>query len=265
MIAAARRRDRGARARRREAWTRAAVDRDGSTGCWSRAWPRSLRRGGPRGRRLGLRWARPPAAPACGVFLLRACAGAASGGCCALAAWRAGATAGSAVLTPQRAICWRSSPPAPACRLPVRRLPRRSRSASRATRACRRSRRRRPSAPKTAGRGALLPAGPGGAARRRRSAVARAAATSGGAASAGSSSPSACSASPSILLVDLPAGLDAGAQASRFAGATAVLDDGFYAELAGGRARAGLLRRTAPTMRGRAEHESTCPQGPQAP
>ena len=41
-----------------------------------------------------------------------------------------------------------------------------------------------------------------------------------------------------ILLVDLPAGLDAGAQTSRFAGATAVLEDGFYAELA---AAAGLL------------------------
>jgi len=35
-----------------------------------------------------------------------------------------------------------------------------------------------------------------------------------------------------ILLLDLPAGLDAGEQASRFAGATAVLEDGFYAELA---------------------------------
>jgi hypothetical protein len=35
-----------------------------------------------------------------------------------------------------------------------------------------------------------------------------------------------------ILLVDMPAGLDAGAQASRFAGATAVLDEGFYAQLA---------------------------------
>lgn len=41
-----------------------------------------------------------------------------------------------------------------------------------------------------------------------------------------------------ILLVDLPAGLDAGAQTSRFAGATAVLEDGFYAELA---AAAGLV------------------------
>ncbi|HET9185188.1 MAG TPA: hypothetical protein VFN82_03510, partial [Solirubrobacterales bacterium] len=46
-----------------------------------------------------------------------------------------------------------------------------------------------------------------------------------------------------ILLVDRPAGLDAGAQASRFAGATAVLEDGFYAELAaaGGMVLAGLL------------------------
>jgi hypothetical protein len=41
-----------------------------------------------------------------------------------------------------------------------------------------------------------------------------------------------------VLLVDLPAGLDAGAQTSRFAGATAVLEDGFYAELA---AAAGLV------------------------
>jgi hypothetical protein len=41
-----------------------------------------------------------------------------------------------------------------------------------------------------------------------------------------------------ILLVDLPAGLDAGAEASRFSGATAVLDNGFYAELA---ASAGLV------------------------
>jgi hypothetical protein len=41
-----------------------------------------------------------------------------------------------------------------------------------------------------------------------------------------------------IGLVDLPAGLDEGAQASRFAGATAVLDNGFYAQLA---AAAGLV------------------------
>jgi hypothetical protein len=41
-----------------------------------------------------------------------------------------------------------------------------------------------------------------------------------------------------ILLVDLPSGLDAGAQTSRFAGASAVLEDGFYAELA---AAAGLI------------------------
>jgi hypothetical protein len=41
-----------------------------------------------------------------------------------------------------------------------------------------------------------------------------------------------------ILLVDLPSGLDAGAQTSRFTGAEAVLEDGFYAELA---AAAGLV------------------------
>jgi hypothetical protein len=41
-----------------------------------------------------------------------------------------------------------------------------------------------------------------------------------------------------ILLVDLPSGLDAGAQTSRFAGASAVLEDGFFAELS---AAAGLL------------------------
>ncbi len=35
-----------------------------------------------------------------------------------------------------------------------------------------------------------------------------------------------------ILLIDRPSGLELGAQASRFAGAHAVLDDGFYAELA---------------------------------
>ncbi|HEX7278746.1 MAG TPA: hypothetical protein VF255_03880 [Solirubrobacterales bacterium] len=46
-----------------------------------------------------------------------------------------------------------------------------------------------------------------------------------------------------ILLVDLPAGLDEGTQTSRFAGASAVLEDGFYAELAaaGGMVLAGLL------------------------
>jgi hypothetical protein len=41
-----------------------------------------------------------------------------------------------------------------------------------------------------------------------------------------------------ILIVDLPAGLDASAQSSRFAGATAVLEAGFYAQLA---AAAGLV------------------------
>ncbi len=41
-----------------------------------------------------------------------------------------------------------------------------------------------------------------------------------------------------VLLVDLPAGLDAGAQASRFTGAKAILYDGFYAQIA---AAAGLM------------------------
>jgi hypothetical protein len=41
-----------------------------------------------------------------------------------------------------------------------------------------------------------------------------------------------------IGLVDLPAGLDAGTEASRFSGATAVLENGFYAEVA---AAAGLV------------------------
>lgn len=41
-----------------------------------------------------------------------------------------------------------------------------------------------------------------------------------------------------ILVVDLPAGLDTGAQATRFAGATAVLEPAFYAQLA---AAAGLV------------------------
>jgi hypothetical protein len=46
-----------------------------------------------------------------------------------------------------------------------------------------------------------------------------------------------------ILLIDLPAGLDVGTQSSRFAGASAVLEDGFFAELsaAGGMVFAGLL------------------------
>lgn len=41
-----------------------------------------------------------------------------------------------------------------------------------------------------------------------------------------------------VLLVDLPAGLDAGAEAARFSGAKAVLYDGFYAQIA---AAAGLM------------------------
>jgi hypothetical protein len=51
-----------------------------------------------------------------------------------------------------------------------------------------------------------------------------------------------------ILLVDLPAGLDAGFQATRFSGAVAVLDSGFYAELASaaGLMLGGLLLVAAP-------------------
>lgn len=41
-----------------------------------------------------------------------------------------------------------------------------------------------------------------------------------------------------VLLVDRPAGLDAGSQAAFFAGATAILEEGFYAQLA---AAAGLM------------------------
>ena len=74
-----------------------------------------------------------------------------------------------------------------------------------------------------------------------------------------------------VLLFDLPAGLDAGVQSSRFTGAKAVLYDGFYAQIA---AAAGLMlggallvpapKAAARTMRGRAEHEPTYSQGPQA-
>jgi hypothetical protein len=51
-----------------------------------------------------------------------------------------------------------------------------------------------------------------------------------------------------ILVVDLPAGLDTGSQSSRFSGATAVLQSGFYAELAaaGGLMLGGLLLVLAP-------------------
>jgi hypothetical protein len=53
-----------------------------------------------------------------------------------------------------------------------------------------------------------------------------------------------------ILLVDLPHGLDAGSQTSRFAGASAVLEDGFYAELAaaGGLVLCGLLYYARPCL-----------------
>ena len=51
-----------------------------------------------------------------------------------------------------------------------------------------------------------------------------------------------------VLLVDRPAGLDAGSQASLFSGATAVLEEGFYAELAaaGGLMLGGALLVLAP-------------------
>ncbi len=51
-----------------------------------------------------------------------------------------------------------------------------------------------------------------------------------------------------VLLIDRPAGLDTGSQAARFAGATAVLQDGFYAELAatGGLMLGGILLILAP-------------------
>ena len=51
-----------------------------------------------------------------------------------------------------------------------------------------------------------------------------------------------------VLLVDRPAGLDAGSQASLFAGATAVLEEGFYAQLAaaGGLMLGGALLVLAP-------------------
>ncbi|HTR75412.1 MAG TPA: hypothetical protein VMH33_09190 [Solirubrobacterales bacterium] len=53
-----------------------------------------------------------------------------------------------------------------------------------------------------------------------------------------------------ILLVDLPAGLDVGAQAERFAGATAVLEKGFSAELAaaGGMVLGGVLYYARPCL-----------------
>ncbi|MGV1050442.1 MAG: hypothetical protein ACOYD4_18175, partial [Solirubrobacterales bacterium] len=53
-----------------------------------------------------------------------------------------------------------------------------------------------------------------------------------------------------ILLVDLPHGLDAGSETSRFAGASAVLEDGFYAELAaaGGLVLCGLLYYARPCL-----------------
>jgi hypothetical protein len=54
-----------------------------------------------------------------------------------------------------------------------------------------------------------------------------------------------------VLLVDMPAGLDAGAFATRFSGADAVLTEGFYAQLAsaGGMMLGGLLLAYAPRTR----------------
>jgi hypothetical protein len=53
-----------------------------------------------------------------------------------------------------------------------------------------------------------------------------------------------------ILLVDLPNGLDEGSQTSRFSGASAVLEDGFFAELAaaGGMVFAGVLYYARPCL-----------------
>ena len=56
-----------------------------------------------------------------------------------------------------------------------------------------------------------------------------------------------------VLLVDMPAGLDASSQSTRFAGATGVLQDGFYAELAScaGLMLTGLLLSLRPRTRRR--------------
>lgn len=53
-----------------------------------------------------------------------------------------------------------------------------------------------------------------------------------------------------ILLIDLPSGLDVGAQSSRFAGASAVLEKGFSAELAaaGGMVLGGVLYYARPCL-----------------
>ena len=54
-----------------------------------------------------------------------------------------------------------------------------------------------------------------------------------------------------VLLVDMPAGLDAGGFAARFSGADAVLAEGFYAQLAaaGGMMLGGLLLAFSPWAR----------------
>jgi hypothetical protein len=68
-----------------------------------------------------------------------------------------------------------------------------------------------------------------------------------------------------ILLVDLPAALDTAAQASRFSGTSAVLDNGFYAELASsaGLMLGGLLLARKPRARGaRVRRRQHRPRGP---
>jgi hypothetical protein len=62
-----------------------------------------------------------------------------------------------------------------------------------------------------------------------------------------------------VLIVDMPAGLDLSGQASRFAGASAVLTDGFYAQLAAaaGMMIAGLLLAYAPSKRRVSKKESS--------
>jgi hypothetical protein len=59
-----------------------------------------------------------------------------------------------------------------------------------------------------------------------------------------------------VLLIDMPAGLDASTQSTRFAGATGVLQDGFYAELAAsaGLMLGGLLLSLKPRARRRRAH-----------
>ena len=66
-----------------------------------------------------------------------------------------------------------------------------------------------------------------------------------------------------ILLVDLPAGLDAGAAVLALRRARPRCSR--TASTPSSRQRRGWSLADCSTMRGRAEYESTCPQGPQAP